>query len=133
MNTNSFLSKFEPGTYALLRIVAGFLFLWHGSQLLFNFPPTEYHMTGFLAYLGGSIDLFGGLLVMIGLWTRWAAFFCSGEMAVAYWMFHGTKSLLPIVNGGEMAMIYCFLFLFLSVRGSGIFSVENLFSGNKKS
>ena len=67
----------------------------------------------------------GGILIMIGLWTRWTAFICSGEMAFAYWMGHGTHAVLPIVNMGELAMIYCFLFLFISSKGPGIFSIDH--------
>jgi putative oxidoreductase len=73
-----------------------------------------------------AIEFFGGLLIMVGLWTRWAAFICSGQMAVAYWIIHGTHAVLPLLNGGELAMIYCFLFLFISAQGSGIFSVDHL-------
>ena len=67
-----------------------------------------------------------GLLIMIGLWTRWAAFITCGQMAYAYWTVHATNALLPIVNRGEMAMLYCFLFLFISAKGSGVFSVDYL-------
>jgi putative oxidoreductase len=120
-----FMKKFERETHALLRVVAGLLFLWHGSQKLFGFPVDVHPGTpDFITYVAGPIELVGGALVMIGLFTRWAAFVCSGLMAVAYWMAHGTKALFPMENGGEMAILYCFIFLFLAARGSGIWSVD---------
>jgi putative oxidoreductase len=101
------------------------LFLWHGSQKLFGFPvamPME--APAHITYVAGPIELFGGALVMIGLLTRWAAFLCSGLMASAYWIAHGTKALFPLQNGGEMAALYCFVFLFISAKGAGIWSVD---------
>ena len=122
-----FMAKFGPQTYALLLIVAGFLFLWHGTQKLFGFPggssgDRPFHIT----YIAGPIELFGGLLLMLGLFTRPVAFLCSGLMASAYWMSHGTRALLPIENRGELAALYCFLFLFLSAQGSGMWSLDAL-------
>jgi putative oxidoreductase len=121
-----FLSKYETQIYAILRIIAGFLFLWHGSQKLFSFPPAGIDMPLFIVIAAGPIEFIGGLLIMLGLWTRWAAFITSGQMAVAYWMAHGTHALLPVVNQGEMAMLYCFLFLFISAKGSGVFSIDHV-------
>jgi putative oxidoreductase len=116
---------FESQTYAALRIVAGLLFLWHGSQKLLGFPlPAPAEAPAFVIYLAGSIELFGGTLVMIGLLTRWAAFLCSGLMAFAYWMAHGMNALFPIENKGELAALYCFVFLFISAKGAGIWSVD---------
>jgi len=135
MRAPMFMSKYETQTYAILRIVTGFLFLWHGSQKLFNFPPTGFTIPLYIIAIGGTVEFFGGLLVMIGLWTRWAAFITCGQMAYAYWTAHGTNALLPIVNRGEMAMLYCFLFLFISAKGSGVFSVEHYWkrrTGNSK-
>ncbi len=126
MKTTMFISKYETQIYAILRIVAGFLFLWHGSQKLFGFPPAGHEIPSYIMFIAGPIEFFGGLLVMIGLWTRWVAFICSGEMAYAYWTVHGTHILLPFLNGGELAIIYCFLFLFISARGSGEFSIDHL-------
>jgi putative oxidoreductase len=126
MNKKSFISDYEMQIYALLRIVTGFLFLWHGSQKLFSVPPSGYPIPSYIVYIAGPVELFGGLLVMTGFWTKWAAFICSGEMAYAYWTVHGTKALLPLLNGGEMAMLYCFLFLYISARGSGLFSIDHL-------
>ena len=119
-----FMHSFEPRAYALLRIVAGLLFLWHGTQKLFAFPTAPPPVPPFVLYVAGPIELIGGLLVMIGLFAGWAAFLCSGLMAAAYWMVHGMQGLFPIANGGELAVLYCFVFLFIAARGSGIWSVD---------
>jgi putative oxidoreductase len=121
------LAKYGAHCYALMRIVTGFLFLWHGCQKLFAFPiGMPPGVPPFIIYGAGPIELVGGLLVMIGLLTPWAAFICSGEMAVAYWMAHATKALLPIQNQGELAVLYCFAFLFIASHGSGAWSVDSL-------
>ena len=120
-----FMNSFSSQSYALMRIVVGFLFLWHGAQKLFAIPEAmKYDIPGFITYIAGPIELVGGLLVMVGLFSRWAAFLASGLMAVAYWMAHGTKALLPIMNQGELAALYCFIFLFISAKGSGIWSID---------
>jgi putative oxidoreductase len=118
----SFLQAYEKQTYALLRIMAGFLFLWHGSSKYFSFPrvsPAE----GFVKVIAGGIELVGGILIMIGLFTSPVAFLASGLMAAAYWMSHGTNDLFPILNQGELAALYCFVFLYISSKGDGIWSV----------
>lgn len=121
-----FLKPFEAKLYAAMRIVVGFTFLWHGSQKLFGFPGSMPDgVPDFVLYVAGPIELVGGILVMIGLMTSWAAFLCSGTMAAAYWMAHGTKALLPISNGGELAAIYCFVFLYVAAKGSGTWSVDS--------
>ena len=125
MNSTMFISKYETQIYAIFRIIAGFLFLWHGSQKLFGFPPAGHEMPIYIMLIAGPIEFFGGLLIMIGLWTHWVAFICSGEMAFAYWSVHGTHAILPIMNGGELAIIYCFLFLFIASKGSGVFSLDH--------
>jgi putative oxidoreductase len=120
-----FMSSVTAQAYASMRIVTGFLFLWHGAQKLFGFPSA---MPGpvppFITYIAGPIELIGGTLVMIGLFTRGAAFLASGLMASAYWMAHGTKAILPLQNGGELAVLYCFVFLFISTQGGGIWSID---------
>jgi putative oxidoreductase len=120
----TFMKPFEPQAYALLRIVAGLLFIWHGTQKLLGFPGTPPPAPGFVAFIAGPIELFGGLLVMIGLFAGWAAVLCSGLMAAAYWMVHGLQGLFPIANGGELAALYCFVFLYIAAPGSGIWSVD---------
>src|SRR5512139_132927 len=120
-----FMKSYEGQTYALMRIVTGFLFLWHGSSKLFAFPmPLPGEAPAFVIWVGGIIELAGGILVMIGLQTRLAAFLCSGLMAAAYWMAHGMNAPLPIQNQGELAVVYCFVFLFISARGAGMWSVD---------
>jgi len=121
-----FMARYNSQTYALLRIITGFLFLWHGSQKIFSFPLEPMAgMPAFITYGAGGIELIGGALVMIGLFTRWAAFVCSGTMAAAYWMAHGMNAPFPIQNGGELAVLYCFAFLFIAANGSGAWSVDN--------
>ena len=120
-----FMQSFSAQTYALMRIFTGLLFLWHGTQKLFGFPaPMPFEAPGFIVYVAGPIELIGGTMVMAGLFTRWAAFLCSGLMAVAYWMAHGMKAFFPLENGGELAALYCFVFLCISAQGSGIWSVD---------
>lgn len=120
-----FMTRFAPQTYALMRIVTGFLFLWHGSQKLLGFPgEAPAGAPAFIIYIAGPIELVGGILVLIGLFTRWTAFLCSGLMAFAYWIAHGPQAFLPLLNGGELAVLYCFVFLFISAHGAGIWSVD---------
>lgn len=112
--------------YALMRFVTGLLILWHGSSKLLGFPKeasdaAPWHIT----YIAGPIELVGGILVMVGLFTRPAAFLCSGLMAFAYWMAHGWgNSLFPLLNGGELAALYCFVFLFILAHGGGKWSID---------
>jgi putative oxidoreductase len=120
----TFMLPFQAQTYALLRIVAGFLFFWHGTQKLFSVPLPPPSIPAFVINVAGPIELVGGVLVMIGFFAGWAAFLCSGLMAFAYWMAHGTHALFPIQNGGELAALYCFVFLFISAHGSGAWSVD---------
>ena len=131
MKIKDFLTRYEMQVFGILRIVTGFLFLWHGSQKLFAFPPAGHPFPSYVILIAGPIEFFGGLLVMIGLWARWAAFFCSGEMAYAYWMVHSKNALLPLLNGGELAIIYCFLFLFIIFKGSGAFSIDSFFQNRR--
>lgn len=122
---NRFFSTYNPQAYALMRMVTGFLFLWHGVQKLFGFPPgMPADVPAYIIYVAGPVELFCGLLVMIGFLTRAAGFLASGQMAAAYWIGHGTQALLPIVNNGELAALYCFVFLFIATWGGGIWSVD---------
>ena len=128
---NEFLSAWSPRILSVMRFIAGFLMMWHGSQKLFNVPYSERGAAGdaFMMF-AGAIEFLGGILVMLGLGTRWAAFLLSGTMAVAYWMAHGLngKGFLPIQNGGELAVLYCFVFLYLFFAGGGAWSVDSLIS-----
>jgi len=123
----SFLAPYAPQAYALMRIVVGFLFLWHGSQKVLGSPPMPpgVEAPAFVIWTAGPIELIGGVLVMLGLFTRFAAFLSSGLMAFAYWMGHGMNALLPVNNGGEPAALYCFVFLFIACHGAGIWSVDD--------
>lgn len=121
-----FMKPYSEHTYALMRIIAGFLFLWHGSQKLLGIPPMAYDPPAYITYVAGGIELIGGALIMIGLFTAPAAILASGLMAAAYWMAHGTNDLLPILNKGELAMMYCFVFLYISTKGSGMWSVDSM-------
>ncbi len=129
-----FLDKLLTGRddqgYALLRIVAGFLFIFHGSQKLFNFPSEFPYPMSPLMQAAGLIEAIGGAMIMLGLFSRPVAFLCSGTMAVAYWMAHGMRDLFPILNGGELSALYCFIFLFIACKGSGIWSLDDII--NKK-
>lgn len=125
-----FLSKLEPTAYAALRIVSGFLFFCHGAQKILGMfggfmgqPGNRAPIIGLMG-VAGIIELVGGALVAIGFQTRIAAFLSSGQMAVAYFMAHQKNGALPIQNQGELAVLYCFIFLFLATRGSGVLSLD---------
>ncbi len=121
----SFMKQYENQTYALLRIVSGLAFLGHGSQKLLGFPPMSFDPPAHILYVAGPIELIGGALIMIGLFTAPIAFLASGLMAAAYWMAHfSAESYLPIMNRGDAAVLYCFIFLYISSKGSGIWSVD---------
>jgi len=94
------------------------------SKLLGIPTPPPPGAPPFVVYVGGGIELVAGALDMLGLFTRWAAFIASGQMAVAYWLAHGTRALLPIQNQGELAVLYCFVFLFIAAHGPGRWSVD---------
>ena len=119
-----FLDGITEQSYALLRIVAGLLFMAHGVQKFFNFPAAfPYPLTPMLQ-AAGAIELIAGGLIAIGLITRPAAFIASGMSAVGYWVAHGMQSPFPIANGGETIALYCFIFLFIAARGAGIWSAD---------
>lgn len=132
---DGFLGRYSTYIYAILRIVSGFLFMWHGTQKLFGFPPSASAGGDALSPLmavGGGIEFLGGLLIMIGLFTSFAAFISSGMMAIAYFGWHfSMQAFLPIQNRGETAVLYCFIFLYIASRGSGIWSVESIFKGSR--
>jgi len=117
-----------------MRIVFALMFMQHGAQKLFGVfgaQGTAEPMT--LYWLAGILETFGGLLILIGLWTRPVAFILAGEMAVAYFMAHLPQGWVPIMNGGELAVLYCAAFLFFATAGGGAFSVDGWLAGRKRS
>ena len=117
------LAKYEPFLYAVLRIVAGLLFACHGAQKLLGWFGGQ-QVTAPLMIAAGAIELVGGLLIALGLFTGIAAFVASGEMAVAYFKAHFPHGPWPLLNHGELAVLYCFVFLYLSAAGPGQWSVD---------
>lgn len=110
-------------TYSLLRFVSGFLFIFHGLQKMFGMFGGHQAALGTMPGMAGLIETIAGTLIMIGLFTSVAAFIASGEMAVAYFMMHAPNGSVPLQNGGELAALYCFLFLYVAARGDGRYSV----------
>jgi putative oxidoreductase len=128
------LARYRPHALAALRIMSGLIFMAHGLVKLVGFPEVEgmgrVELLS-LAGIGGVIELVGGALVALGLFTRPAAFIASGEMAVGYFMFHAPQSFFPIVNGGDAAILYCFIFLYLFFAGPGSFSLDRVLWGRE--
>ncbi len=124
---NSLLANWSPRVLSVLRIITGFLFIWHGSQKLFNFPASAQGggASGLMMF-AGILEFFGGLLFLLGFFTRLVAFILSGFMAVAYFMAHAPGGFLPLVNKGEMAVLYCFVFLYFAFAGGGAWSLDRL-------
>jgi putative oxidoreductase len=116
---------------SILRIMAGLLFLEHGMSKLLGFPPGPSPSMFALSWFAGVIELIGGALVALGLFTRYAAFIMSGEMAIGYFYVHAPKTFFPMLNGGDAAILYCFLFLYLAVAGGGAWSLDRLIFGDK--
>ena len=128
------LGRFTGVIFAALRVVAGLMFAQHGAQKLFGWLTEDGATAEFLSlrFFAGLIEFFGGFLIAFGFKTRWVAFLASGQMAVAYFMVHASRAPAPIQNGGELAVIYCFLFLFIAAHGSGAFSLDSVFGTSKK-
>lgn len=132
---NSFCINWSPRLLSVLRIIIAFLFMQHGGQKLFSFPvakagpPLE-----LLSLIGvaGVLEFFGGLLLLLGLFSRPVAFLLSGQMAVAYFMAHAPKGFWPIANQGELAVLYCFAFLYLAAAGGGPWSLDRFLCNPKK-
>jgi len=122
------LTSWEPYALGILRIVTGLIFLEHGTQKFFSFPPGEMAGMGWaLAHPGhyaGIIELVAGALIILGWFTRPAAFIASGMTAVAYWMAHAPQNFFPVNNGGDAAILYCFVFLYLVFAGPGAWSID---------
>ena len=125
MIIHRFLSKYKDQIYAVMRIVVGFLFICHGIQKFYGMINGTMPTNDILMLLATIIETGGGFLIIIGWLTDWAAFIASGEMAVAYFKAHVPIGLLPINNNGELAVFYCFVFLFIAAYGSGIWSVDH--------
>ena len=119
-----FLDQYSEHSYAIFRIVSGFMFLCHGTQKLLGLPIAFPYPLNAMSTSAGVIEIVAGILIMIGLYSRYAAFIASGTMAVAYWMVHGVNNPFPIVNGGEISALYCFAFLYIATKGSGIWSLN---------
>ena len=124
-----FLNLFSDLLYSLMRLIAGFLFACHGAQKLFGVlgGPQMLHNPMMLA--AGIIEFIGGVLIALGVFTTLAAFIASGEMAFAYFMGHAPHGFWPILNHGELAVVYCFVFLYIASRGDGVWSLRRLAKG----
>ena len=109
-----------------MRIITGYLFMWHGTQKYLDFPKPGPEQLNLMLSAAGGIEIVGGILVLIGLFTRISAFICSGTMAVAYWMVHAPQGSIPFPmnNGGELAVIFTFVFLYIACRGPGLYSLD---------
>lgn len=126
---NTLCLQWSPRLLSVLRIVTAFLFIQHGSMKLLGFPPSDaFAGLKLISLIGfaGVLELFGGLLVLFGLFTRPVAFILSGEMAFAYFMAHAPHGFSPILNHGELAVLYCFVFLYLAVAGGGVWSIDRI-------
>ena len=121
-----FLSRYSEIAYTLLRVVAGLMFAVHGAQKLFGFLGGRQMPVGSLFGVAGIIEFVGGLLIALGLFASWAAFIASGEMAWAYFQAHAPRGFWPITNGGELAALFCFVFLYFATMGSGKLSVDSI-------
>jgi putative oxidoreductase len=121
-----------PHLLSLLRIMAALLLLQHGTQKLLGFPPGRAAPELLSLYwFAGMIELVGGVLLALGLFSRTTAFILSGELAFAYWMGHAPRGFFPILNGGELAALYTFVFLYLAAAGPGPWSVDRMISGRR--
>ncbi len=119
-----FIGRFAPHLYALLRIIAGLMFFLHGTQKIFGWPGGSLGQLPTIAIVAGWLEVILGFLITIGLFGSLAAFIASGEMAVAYFLKHAPNGFWPILNRGELAVLYCFLFLYIAARGAGIWSIS---------
>jgi len=128
MSVDTLETVWAPRILSVLRIVAALLFFEHGSTKLLGFPPSDHSGAAFLslAWISGFLELVGGALLIVGLFTRAVAFILSGEMAFAYWMAHAPQSPFPVVNGGDAAILFCFVFLYIAFAGGGPWSLDAL-------
>ena len=130
---DSFFYRYSDEALSLLRIVAALMFVLHGTSKLLGFPPFPMEQPAMfsLLWVGGMMEIIGGALLLVGLFSRPVAFLLSGEMAVAYWMFHAPKSTFPSENGGEAAILYCFVFLLIAAAGPGAWSLDAKLRGHR--
>lgn len=127
MTTTEIQTVWTPRMLSVLRIMAALIFLSHGSQKLFGFPTAEFTLAAFtLPWIAGVLELLGGALLALGLFTRPVAFVLSGMMAVAYFIAHAPQSFFPALNGGDAAILYSFVFLYLVFAGPGPWSIDAL-------
>jgi putative oxidoreductase len=124
MISESFRATWSPRVLSIVRIVVGLLFMEHGLSKYFGFPVTPPFQVAGILWAAGAIEIVAGALVAIGLFTRPAAFIASGEMAIGYFMSHFPKSFFPLVNGGDGAVLYCFIFLFFALEGGGPWGID---------
>ena len=124
--TGDGLRRWTPHALSVLRIMTGLLFLEHGTQKLLGFPPSEHSFPALFSLMGlqGVLELVGGFLIVIGLLIRPVAFILAGDMAAAYFMAHAPKGFFPTQNGGQLAILFCFVFLYLVFAGAGDWSVD---------
>jgi len=129
-HSNDFVDAWSPKVLSVLRIITAFMFIAHGTQKLFNAPPSPEGAASptSLMGFGALLEFVGGALMFVGLFTRPVAFILCGEMAVAYFMVHAPGGFLPLVNKGELAVLYCFVFLFFAVAGGGEWSLDRLWN-----
>lgn len=126
--------RFSPYMLSVLRIVAALIFIEHGTQKLFGFPaPPASGLPAVLSVAGiaALMEVILGPLLLLGVFTRWMAFFLSGEMAVAYWLAHAPRNFYPILNGGDAAILFCFVFLYIACAGGGAWSLDRALRGAK--
>jgi putative oxidoreductase len=130
MTTETLQTVWAPRVLSILRIVAALIFMEHGTSKLLGFPPSAHSPEMWtLSWIAGLLELVGGALLVVGLFTRPVAFVLSGEMAAAYWMAHAPQGFFPVANGGDAAILYCFVFLYLVFAGPGPWSLDALWRG----
>ncbi|MXQ12910.1 DoxX family protein [Microvirga makkahensis] len=131
MHTSTLEAVWSPRLLSVLRIVAALIFMAHGTQKILGFPAGSSPAMFSLSWIAGVLELFGGALLVLGVFVRPVAFVLSGLMACAYWIAHAPKSFFPVLNGGDAAILYCFVFLYFVAAGGGVWSLDNLLRKNR--
>jgi putative oxidoreductase len=128
MDLQELETVWAPRVLSVVRVVSALIFMEHGTQKLLNFPPLAKPLPALfsLSWTAGALELVGGALLALGLFTRPVAFILSGQMAFAYWLSHGSRGFFPVLNGGDAAILYCFLFLYLAFAGGGAWSLDRV-------